>query len=47
LKPVSKRQLYRALHELERRQGALRGAALTPLRVIALEVSEMSEETGY
>jgi hypothetical protein len=46
LKPVPKRQLYRALHKLERRQAARRGAALMPLRVMDLKVSEMSEETG-
>ena len=37
-KPVPKRQLYRALHKLECRQAARRGAALMPLRVMDLEV---------
>ena len=40
------RQLYRALHELERRQTARRGAAVTPPRVLDVEVSGMLEETG-
>src|SRR5215211_5575474 len=40
------RQLYRALHELERRQAARRGAALTPPHVLDVEVSGMPEETG-
>jgi hypothetical protein len=38
------RQLYRALHELERWQAARRGAALTPPRVLDVEVSGMPEE---
>jgi hypothetical protein len=32
------RQLYRALHQLERRQAAQRGAALTPAQVLDIEV---------
>ena len=40
------RTLYRALHELERRQAARRGAAVTPPQVLDVEVSGMSEETG-
>ena len=40
------RQLYRALHELERRQATRRGAALTPPQVLDVEVSGMPEETG-
>src|SRR5215211_71824 len=40
------RQLYRALHELERRQAARRGAALTPPQVLDVDVSGMPEETG-
>jgi hypothetical protein len=40
------RTLYRALHELERRQAARRGAALTPPQVLDVEVSGMPEETG-
>ena len=40
------RQLYRALHELERRQAARRGADLTPPQVLDVEVSGMPEETG-
>ena len=32
------RQLYRALHQLERRQAARRGAALTPPQVLEVEV---------
>jgi hypothetical protein len=39
------RQLYRALHELERRQAARRGAALTPPQVLDVDVSGMPEET--
>jgi hypothetical protein len=38
------RQLYRALHQLERRQAARRGAALTPPQVLDVEVSGMPEE---
>ena len=38
------RQLYRALHQLERRQAAQRGAALTPAQVLDVEVSGMPEE---
>jgi hypothetical protein len=40
------RTLYRALHELERRQAARRGADLTPPQVLDVEVSGMPEETG-
>jgi len=40
------RQLYRALHELERRQAARGGAAVTPPQVLDVEVSGMPEETG-
>jgi hypothetical protein len=40
------RQLYRALHELERRQAARRGAAITPPQVLDVEVSGIPEETG-
>ncbi len=40
------RQLYRALHELERRQAARSGAAVTPPQVVDVEVSGMPEETG-
>jgi len=40
------RQLYRALHELERRQAARRGAAVTPPQVLDVDVSGMPEETG-
>jgi hypothetical protein len=40
------RQLYRALHELERRQATRRGAAVTPPQVLDVEVSGMPEETG-
>jgi hypothetical protein len=40
-----KRQPYRALHELERRQTSRRGAALTPPYVVDVEVLGMSEET--
>jgi hypothetical protein len=40
------RTLYRALHELERRQAARRGAAVTPPQVLDVEVSGMPEETG-
>jgi hypothetical protein len=38
------RQLYRALHELERRQAARGGAALTPPQVVDVEVSGLPEE---
>jgi hypothetical protein len=41
------RQLYRALHELERRQAARRGAAVTPPQVLDVDVSGMPEETGH
>jgi len=41
------RQLYRALHELERRQAARGGAAVTPPQVLDVEVSGMPEETGH
>ena len=41
------RTLYRALHELERRQGARRGAALTPPQVLDVEVSGIPEWTGH
>ena len=40
------RTLYRALHELERRQAARRGADLTPPQVLDVEVSGMPEVTG-
>jgi hypothetical protein len=40
------RQLYRALHQLGRRQAARRGAALTPPQVLDVEVSGMPEEGG-
>ena len=38
------RALYRALHQLERRKAARRGAALTPPQVLDVEVSGMPEE---
>jgi hypothetical protein len=38
-------QLYRALHMLERRQAARRGAVLGPPYVVDVEVSGMPEET--
>jgi hypothetical protein len=38
------RQLNRALHQLERRQAARRGAALTLPQVLDVEVSGMPEE---
>ena len=41
------RHLYRALHELERRQATRRGAAVTPPQVLDVEVSGMPEETGH
>jgi len=41
------RTLYRALHELDRRQAARRGAAVTPPQVLDIEVSGMSDETGH
>ncbi len=41
------RTLYRALHELERRQAARRGAAVTPPQVLDVDVSGMPEETGH
>jgi hypothetical protein len=40
------RQLYRALHELERRQAARGGAAVPPPQVVDVEVSGMTEGTG-
>jgi hypothetical protein len=40
------RTLYRALHELERRQVARRGAAVTPPQVLDVDVSGIPEETG-
>jgi hypothetical protein len=42
-----KRQLYWALHELEHRQAARRGAAVTPPQVLDVEVSRMPEERGH
>src|SRR5215218_10555385 len=41
------RQLYRALHELERRQAARRGAAVMPPQALDVEVLGMPEVTGY
>ena len=41
------RALYRALHELERRQAARRGAAVTPPQVLDVEVSGVPEETEH
>ena len=41
------RTLYRALHELERRQAARRGADATPPQVLDVEVSGMPEEMGH
>jgi hypothetical protein len=41
------RQLYRALHELERRQAGRGGVAVTPPQVLDVEVSGMPEETGH
>ena len=41
------RLLYRALHELERRQAARGGAAVTPPQVLDVEVSGMPEETEH
>jgi hypothetical protein len=41
------RTLYRALHELERRQAARRGADVTPPQLVDVEVSGMPEETGH
>jgi len=41
------RTLYRALHELDRRQAARLGAAVTPPQVLDIEVSGMSDETGH
>ena len=40
------RQLYRALHELERRQAARGGAVVPPPHIVDVEVSGMPEETG-
>src|SRR5215213_9264355 len=41
------RTLYRALHELDRRQAARLGAAVTPPQVLDIEVSGMPDETGH
>jgi hypothetical protein len=41
------RTLYRALHELERRQAARGGVAVTPPQVLDVEVSGIPEETGH
>ena len=41
------RQLYRALHELERRQAAKRGAAVTAPQILDVDVSGVPEETGH
>jgi hypothetical protein len=41
------RQLYRALHELERRQAARGGVAVTPPQVLDVEVSGMPDEAGH
>ncbi len=41
------RTLYRALHELERRQAARRGAPVTPPQVVDVDVSGIPEETGH
>ena len=38
------RQIYRALHELERRQAARGGAAMAPPQVVDVEVSGIPEE---
>jgi hypothetical protein len=38
------RQIYRALHELERRQAARGGAALTPPQVLDVDVSGIAED---
>ena len=40
------RQLYRALHELERRQAARVGAAVTPPQVVDVDVSGIPERAG-
>jgi hypothetical protein len=40
------RQLYRALHELERRQAARGGAAPTPPQIVDVDVSGIPEGTG-
>jgi hypothetical protein len=40
------RTLYRALHELERRQVARLGAVVTPPHILDVDVSGISEETG-
>jgi len=40
------RQPYRAWQKLAHRQALRRGAVVTPPRVMDLEVSEMTEETG-
>jgi hypothetical protein len=44
--PTLERQLYGALHELECRQAARGGPALTPPWVLDVEVSGMPDETG-
>ena len=40
------RQIYRALHELERRQAARSGAAVTPPQVVDVDVSGIPEGAG-
>ena len=40
------RQLYRALHQLGRRQAARRGAALTPPQVLEVEVRGCRKRRG-
>ena len=40
------RQIYRALHELERRQAARSGAAVTPAQVVDVDVSGIPEGSG-
>jgi hypothetical protein len=40
------RALYRALHQLERRQAAQRGAALTPPQVLDVEVRGCRKRRG-
>jgi hypothetical protein len=40
------RQLYRALHELERRQAARAGAAVTTPQIVDVDVSGIPERTG-
>jgi len=44
--PTLERQFYGALHELERRQAARGGAALTPPRILDVDPSGMLEERG-